>query len=109
MAKENALDNIWDSLPDDRKARIQARTDELEKEYLSLQELRKEAGLTQAHVSKDLNMAQANVSRLEQSSDMLLSTLRGYVEAIGGQLDITVNLPNKTPISIKNLGDLIET
>jgi len=108
MAKGQVLNSVWDSLSDERKARIQAHTDILETEYLSLQELRKTAGLTQARVSEGLNMPQSNVSRLEQSSDMLLSTLRGYIEAIGGKLNITVDLPNKPSITVKNLGDLIE-
>jgi hypothetical protein len=46
MTKGKILQSIWDNLPDDRKERIQARTEELEVEYLTLQELRKAAGLT---------------------------------------------------------------
>ena len=53
-------------------------------------------------------MPQCNVSRLERSSDMLLSTLRSYVEAIGGKLNLTVELPNKPPIVLAGLGDLID-
>ncbi len=52
-------------------------------------------------------MPQSNVSRLEKGSDMLLSTLRSYVEAVGGKLNLTVELPNKPPISLAGLGDLM--
>ena len=108
MTKGPHLQKIWDELPEERKARICARTEELQAEYLTLQELRKTAGLTQARVSKGLNMPQSNVSRLEKSADMLLSTLRGYVEAVGGKLHLTVELPNKPPIKLSGLGDLME-
>lgn len=109
MTKGQLLQGIWDSLSDERKERIQAHTDELEAEYLTLQELRKTAGLTQASLSEGLKMPQSNVSRLEKSSDMLLSTLRSYVEAVGGKLNLTVELPNKPPIVLDGLGDLLGT
>ncbi|MDN5936088.1 MAG: helix-turn-helix domain-containing protein [Nitrosospira sp.] len=108
MTKGPILQKIWDNLPSDRKARIEARTDELEREYLTLQELRKKAGLTQAGVSQELGMPQSNVSRLEKGSDMLLSTLRQYVEAIGGRLNLTVELPDAPPIKLEVLSDLVD-
>ncbi|MEO0378476.1 MAG: XRE family transcriptional regulator [Cyanobacteria bacterium P01_A01_bin.17] len=109
MSEGPVLQEIWDSLPEERRARIQARTNELEAEYLTLQELRKIAGLTQANLSEDLQMPQSNVSRLEKSADMLLSTLRSYVEAVGGRLNLTVELPDKPPIVLSGLGDLLDT
>ena len=109
MAKGPILQDIWDSLSDEHKARIQDHSDELEVEYLTLQELRKTAGLTQASLSEGLKMPQSNVSRLEKSSDMLLSTLRSYVEAAGGKLNLTVELPDKPPIVLAGLGDLLDT
>ena len=107
MTKGPILQDIWEQLPNERKARIQARADELEAQYLTLQTLRKTAGLTQARLSEALNMPQPNVSRLEKSSDMLLSTLRSYVEAVGGKLNLTVELPDHPPISLVGLGDLL--
>ncbi|MGB7414831.1 MAG: XRE family transcriptional regulator [Thermosynechococcaceae cyanobacterium] len=109
MAKGPVLQEIWDDLSDERRERIQTRTDELEAESLTLQELRKTAGLTQASLSEDLQMPQSNVSRLEKSSDMLLSTLRSYIEAVGGTLNLTVELPDKPPILLSGLGDLLDT
>jgi predicted XRE-type DNA-binding protein len=109
MTKGKILQNIWDNLPDDRKERIQARTEELEVEYLTLQELRKAAGLTQAEISRNLEMPQSNVSRLERESDMLLSTLQNYIAAMGGSLIITVELPNKPPLRLNMLSDLVDS
>ncbi|XHR83688.1 MAG: XRE family transcriptional regulator [Gloeotrichia echinulata GP01] len=109
MTKGKILQSIWDNLPSDRKERIQARTEELEAEYLTLQELRKAAGLTQAEISRNLEMPQSNVSRLERESDMLLSTLQNYIAAMGGSLIITVELPNKPPVRLNMLSDLVDS
>jgi predicted XRE-type DNA-binding protein len=95
-------------LPEARKKKIASRAEKRIEEYRTLQELRKVAGLTQAHISEGLDMPQSNVSRLEKSSDMLLSTLRSYVEAAGGKLNLTVELPGRSPISLSGLGDLVE-
>ena len=52
MSKGKILQSIWDNLPEERKQRIQARIEELETEYLTLQELRKATGKTQAEISQ---------------------------------------------------------
>lgn len=108
MTKGPLLQAAWDELPEDRKKAIQARADERIAAYRSLQELRATAGLTQSKVSEALNMSQSNVSRLEKGSDMLLSTLQRYVAAVGGKLNLTVELPDKPPIPLTGLSDLIE-
>lgn len=108
MSKGPRLQEIWDELSESRKNEIEATAVKLEAEYMTLQEVRKSAGLTQEKVSDQLEMPQSNVSRLEKNSDMLLSTLREYVEAIGGTLKLTVELPNKPPIILEGLSDLIE-
>ena len=66
------------------------------------------SGLTQVNVSQTLGIPQSNVSRLEHSSDMLLSTLRSYVEAIGGHLHLVVELPGEPAIILDKLSDLLE-
>ena len=109
MTKGTRLQQIWDNLPKERQQRIEAMAQQLEVEYLTLQELRQAAGLTQHQVSVELDMPQSNVSRLEKRSDMLLSTLRKYVEAVGGKLNLIVELPNHQPIFLDSLGDLIES
>jgi hypothetical protein len=50
MTKGKIMQSIWDKLPLERKQRILARAEELEAEYLTLQKLRKAAGLTQAEI-----------------------------------------------------------
>ncbi|MGD1914522.1 MAG: XRE family transcriptional regulator [Rivularia sp. (in: cyanobacteria)] len=109
MSKGKILQSIWDNLPEERKQRIQARIEELETEYLTLQELRKATGITQAEISQSLQMPQSNVSRLEKESDMLLSTLRNYIHAMGGNLTISVELPNKPPVRLNLLSDIVSS
>jgi len=74
-------------LSPERRARIQA---DVEQELLemNLQELRKAAGGTQADVAAKTGMAQADVSRTESPEDHRLSTLRRYVKALGGELEV---------------------
>ena len=60
MAKGPIYQKSWNDLSDERKASIQKRADQLESEYLSLQEFRKSAGLTQVIASEQLNMSRSN-------------------------------------------------
>jgi DNA-binding XRE family transcriptional regulator len=108
MTKGKNLQEIWDRLPADRRQRIEKRTQELEAEYLALQELRQLVGITQSEVAQKLGIPQSNVSRLEKNSDMLISTLRGYVEALGGKLEIAIELPDQPSVKLHNLGDLVD-
>jgi transcriptional regulator with XRE-family HTH domain len=95
-----------DRLPPDRRAKVEARAAELIAEELSLQELRKAMRLTQVELADRLGVRQDTISRLEQRADMLLSTLQGYVEAIGGRLAIVAEFPNRRPVRIERFGML---
>jgi DNA-binding Xre family transcriptional regulator len=56
---------------------------------LALAELRQSRHVTQIRLAEELGISQGNVSRLEGRSDVYLSTLRSYIQALGGQLEIT--------------------
>lgn len=107
MTKGPNAQKFWDQFSPEQKKKIKEAAAQRIEEYRNLQELRKAAGLTQAVVSAVLDMPQSNVSRLEKNSDMLLSTLRGYVEALGGKLSLTVELPDMPSVPLTGLGDLI--
>ena len=49
-------------------------------------------------------MGQDNISRLEKRSDMLLSTLRHYVQSMGGTLNLVAEFPNRPPVVVDQLG-----
>jgi len=61
----------------------------------SLAELRRSCHLSQTTVAEALGVGQIQVSRLERREDLRLSTLRAYVQALGGSLDLIVRLPRR--------------
>lgn len=75
------------SLPKKRRAAIQVRAAEILAEEMTLQELRKARDHSQETTAEALGLKQAAVSRLENRDDMRISTLRDYVEALGGELE----------------------
>lgn len=101
-----SLNQVLARLPDERRARVQARASELIAEELSLQDLRKAMNRTQTQLAKALNVGQDTVSRYERRTDMLLSTLQDYVRAMGGELDLVARFPDREPVRIKALRDL---
>jgi transcriptional regulator with XRE-family HTH domain len=70
---------------------------------MSLRDLRKARKLTQERLAEALNVGQDGVSRLEKRSDLLLSTLRSYVEAMGGSLSLVAEFPDRQPIILSGL------
>lgn len=72
---------------------------------LGLQELRDASELTQATLVETMESDQDEISKLERRADMLVSTLRRYVEAMGGRLDIVATFPDEE-VRILNLGEL---
>ncbi|MFZ5895095.1 MAG: helix-turn-helix domain-containing protein [Myxococcota bacterium] len=75
-------------LSPEAEARVQARV-AAELRETTLKALRQELSLTQVEVGRALSMTQSELSRLESRSDHLTSTLRRYVEALGGELEVT--------------------
>ena len=62
-------------------------------EEMALQELRQARHMSQEHLAEVLATKQANVSRMERRADMYISTLRSYIEAMGGKLHIVAHFP----------------
>ena len=100
------LNQIIADLPPDRQARIDARYREMKAEVDGLRELRQVAGKAQADIATALNIKQPSVSKIEKQADMYLSTLRSYVEAIGGELELVVKLlPERPVLRLQHLGE----
>ncbi|MDE3021734.1 MAG: XRE family transcriptional regulator [Pseudomonadota bacterium] len=59
-----------------------------------LHELRRARGLSQEVIARTLNVSQANVSKIEQRTDMYISTLRSHIKAMGGELEIKAKFPD---------------
>ena len=103
-----SLNEKLDALPEARRDRIIAEADRLHAEYLTLQELRKAKELTQTQLAVALNIRQATIAQMEKRSDLMLSTLRSYVEAMGGTLSLIVEFPDRVPVSLAGFGDTEE-
>jgi hypothetical protein len=74
----------------------------------SLRKLRRIAGKVQAGIATALKIKQPSVSKIEKQADMYLSTLRSYVEAIGGELELVVKLPERPALRLQHFGDALE-
>ena len=84
--------DVREKMAPERQERIRQRTQELLAE-LPLQELRQARALSQEELAEVLGLNQATISKLERRTDMYLSSLRRFIEAMGGELEITANFP----------------
>ncbi len=100
-----SLDEMMAGLDPERRRRIEERAAELIAEEMTLRELRKARALTQASVARELGISQDAISRLEKRSDLLLSTLRRTVEAMGGSLSLIARFPDRPPVELSGIAD----
>ena len=98
-----SLDKMIAALDPEERRKIEERAAELIAEEMTLRELRKARKLTQVSVARELGISQDAVSRLEQRSDVLLSTLRRTVEAMGGSLSLIARFPDRPPIELSGI------
>jgi transcriptional regulator with XRE-family HTH domain len=92
------LNQKLSQLPKKRQQKIEARAEELIVEEMSLRDLRLARKLTQEKMAELLQIRQEGVSRLEKRSDLHLSTLREVVQAMGGELRLVVEFPDRPPV-----------
>ena len=97
MAKK--LEQILADLPEQRLVAVEARAGNL----ATLKDLRQAVEQTQQDLAATLGVGKDAISRIEKRSDMLLSTLRRYVEAMGGTLELVAQFPNRPPVVINHL------
>ncbi len=100
------LNEVMAELPAKRRRGIDKRSEELIAEIMSLRDLRKVREQTQACIAKELGITQESVSRIEKRSDLLISTLRRHVEALGGQLSLVAKFPDRPPVKLAGIADL---
>ena len=102
------LKEVIKGLPAAQRKEIAAQAARLIGEEMTLRDLRKAHDLTQARMAQALNISQDGVSRLEKRSDFLLSTLRAYVEAMGGRLRLVAEFPDRKAVVVSGLDSLGE-
>ena len=102
------LGDVLRSLSEERRQRIMWRGQELVAEVLALRQLRQRLSVSQQDMAERLEVSQPAISQLEQQQDMQLSTLRNYVAALGGELEIIVRLPGQLPIVLQQAVEPLE-
>ena len=99
------VDDIIRKLSPAQRKKVEARAAHLIAEEMTLRELRHARKLTQVRLAKALGITQDSVSRLEKRSDLLLSTLRKTVEAMGGNLSLIAEFPDRAPVVLSGIAD----
>lgn len=104
-----SLADVKARLSAERRAKVEARAVQIMAEIDGLKPLRIAMEQTQQALAGRLHISQASVAKLEKRTDLLLSTLRQYVEALGGELNLVVSFPNEPEVRIAGLGDIPAT
>lgn len=97
------IEMIMARLTPEQRAKVETRAKELIEEEMTLRDLRKAQARSQKDLARLLGVKQASISNIEARSDILLSTLRKYVQAMGGNLTLTVSFSDRPPVVIKSL------
>jgi DNA-binding XRE family transcriptional regulator len=99
MSGHRPFSDLGDKLRADpeRAARIDALAAAIEN-ALDLAEMRRRQGMTQKQLAEAMNVSQANISRIEHGIDAQLSTIRTYVQALGGKLEIRAVFPDRSDV-----------
>lgn len=93
-------------LTKERQARIKARAAALHAEVEGLKALRQLAERSQEQIAQSLGIKQPSVAKIERQTDLYLSTLRRFVEAAGGTLELRVELPGTGVFTLMGLGEI---
>ncbi|MDR0843178.1 MAG: helix-turn-helix domain-containing protein [Acidobacteriota bacterium] len=101
------IDRIRNRMSSAEKKLVEDRAKELIAEEMTLQEIRKAHRLTQETLAAALNVKQEQISRMEKRSDLLLSTLRGYIEAMGCKLTLVAEFPNHKTVILPGISDVV--
>lgn len=106
MSGRHSFRELTKGFSPERRRRIEAIKEELLAE-MPLHELRRARSLTQQDLARSLNVNQPAVSKLEQRTDMYVSSLRSYIEAVGGRLKIVAEFP-EGEVAVTNFSQLGE-
>ena len=98
-----------EELSPERQQKIAEESNLLIAEEMTRQQLRQALKLTQEQMAELLQVDQGNISRLEQRTDLMLSTLRKYVAAMGGELKLVVEFPNRPPVTLVGISEIEES
>lgn len=89
----------------ERQKRVKARAESLLQE-MALAELRRARQMSQVELAHVLGIRQPSVADIKKRTDMYISTLRGLIEGMGGELDIIARFPGRQEVRIKNFVEI---
>ena len=96
-------------LSPERQKKIEEESQKLIAEEMTRQQLRQARKLTQKQMAELLQVDQGNISRLEQRTDLMISTLQKYIAAMGGDLKIEVEFPNRPSVTLVGISEIEES
>jgi DNA-binding XRE family transcriptional regulator len=100
------LERIRKELSPARRKKVEARAAQLIAEEMTLQELRRARKLTQVLMARELGIGQDGVSKLEKRTDLMISTLRKTVVAMGGSLSLVAEFPDRAPVVLSGIAEI---
>jgi transcriptional regulator with XRE-family HTH domain len=100
------MNEVMAGLPKERQERIRARAAELSREIEGLKALRQLANRSQEQIAQSLGIKQPSVLKIERQTDLYLSTLRRFVEAAGGTLELRIDLPGTGAFTLTGVGEI---
>jgi DNA-binding XRE family transcriptional regulator len=102
------VNDIIGKLSRKQRKKVETRAAQLIAEEKTLRQLRQARKLTQQKVARSLHIGQEGVSKIERRSDLLISTLRDYVHAMGGELSLVVAFPDREPVILSGIGEFAQ-
>lgn len=93
-------------LSPDAQRRVSERTAELVSQELAIRDLRKAMAKTQVQIARKLDVGQVAVSRIEKRSDLMISTLRGYLRAMGADLELRAVFKDRPSVKLAGFSEL---
>ena len=103
------IERVIAGLPKERRDRINAKARQMAGEMVahaqSLADVRKAASKTQVQMGARLGKPQNAISQLERRSDLLVSTLVDYIQALGAELDLVVRMKDGTQVLLDMKAD----
>ena len=103
-----SISEIMESWPEERRRRVEKRAQELIVEERSRQDLRKARQKTQALLTSELGISHEDVLLLEKRADLLLATLTGCIEGMGGKLRLVAEFPDRPPVVLTGINGIDE-
>lgn len=101
-------DDYMKKLSEEDRQKVLSMAKELIAEEKTLRQIRRAREYSQVTLAELLGMNQGDLSKFERRTDAYLSTIRRYIEAMGGTLELVATFPDTGPVKITNIGELAD-